>query len=453
MKKIHYYLRTLVLSLLSITSLKSHSQTKALTIGDRVPEVLITEIYNYKEPAAKLSDYKGRLLILDFWATWCSPCIAMLPKTDSLAKQFDGQIEILPVSDQDKKTVAAFLGKLNTIKHIDIGSVINDRTLNALFVHSSIPYYVWIDKNGELIATTESKEVNATNIQKVLDGQTFGIKNTLGTANKTVDLNKPIFVSGIAFQQNPNNDISTLEPIDENQILAQSTLTKYVPGVASKMSWDSTHFVAMNGAVINFYRLYYGLVYNSNPFLFWSKSRCLVELKDPVLYDKINSTSSGSVYIEWLKTNGYNYELVWKNARDWNEKRAMLGEDLERYFGKPLKISAAIEKRTAPSDVLTVIDQSKIPLTSGGASFEKHDALSYVQHNMPLSHFIYQLQSYFWQLSDRAVFDETQLSRNIDLELNCNMNNFDSVNKELTKFGLKFIEADRMTDVLVIKDK
>ncbi len=67
---------------------------KGIQIGQQVPDLLLTNLHNYRDKqgnlssSAKISDFKGKLLILDFWATWCSPCVAMIPKMDSLQQEF-----------------------------------------------------------------------------------------------------------------------------------------------------------------------------------------------------------------------------------------------------------------------------------------------------------------------------------------------------------------------------
>ena len=165
-----------VLLLIILTSVHTHAQTKPLNIGDQAPDITIAQLLNYKTSSFKLSDFKGKLLIIDFWATWCSPCVAMMPKTDSLQKQFNGRVQFLPVSKEGKNLVEGFLAKMNKEKHITIASACNDTLLNSLFVHHYLPYYVWIDQNGKVIATTEAKEVNEKNIWNALNGESGKIK-------------------------------------------------------------------------------------------------------------------------------------------------------------------------------------------------------------------------------------------------------------------------------------
>lgn len=42
-----------------------------LTVGDVMPDITFNNLVNYKSSSAKLSDFKGKLVILDFWATTC----------------------------------------------------------------------------------------------------------------------------------------------------------------------------------------------------------------------------------------------------------------------------------------------------------------------------------------------------------------------------------------------
>ena len=79
---------------------------KSITIGDTVPDITITHVYNYHDSTIKLSGLKGKLVILDFWATWCSGCVQELPKLDSLQKEFANKMQILLINQEGSKTKA-----------------------------------------------------------------------------------------------------------------------------------------------------------------------------------------------------------------------------------------------------------------------------------------------------------------------------------------------------------
>lgn len=70
--------------LLPILSPAQSTSILPLTIGDKVPDIVLNHVINYKAGDIKLSDFKGKLVILDFWSSWCGACIALFPHMDSL---------------------------------------------------------------------------------------------------------------------------------------------------------------------------------------------------------------------------------------------------------------------------------------------------------------------------------------------------------------------------------
>lgn len=83
---------------------------KTLGVGKPAPEVESTGL---DEKKAKLSDYRGKVVLLDIWATWCGPCRAMIPHERELVKKLEGKpFVLLSVSaDDDLKTLKEFLEK------------------------------------------------------------------------------------------------------------------------------------------------------------------------------------------------------------------------------------------------------------------------------------------------------------------------------------------------------
>jgi cytochrome c biogenesis protein CcmG, thiol:disulfide interchange protein DsbE len=53
-------------------------------------------------------DRTGKFVLLDFWATWCPPCVEGIPHLNALQKNFAGQLVVIGVSDETEETVRAF---------------------------------------------------------------------------------------------------------------------------------------------------------------------------------------------------------------------------------------------------------------------------------------------------------------------------------------------------------
>jgi thiol-disulfide isomerase/thioredoxin len=61
---------------------------------------------------ARFSDYRGKIVLLNLWATWCPPCRREMPDLDALHRKYrDSGIVVLALSDEDRATVDAYLKK------------------------------------------------------------------------------------------------------------------------------------------------------------------------------------------------------------------------------------------------------------------------------------------------------------------------------------------------------
>jgi thiol-disulfide isomerase/thioredoxin len=84
---------------------------KTLALGNPIPEVQGTDLKSGK--AVKISDYKGKVVLLDVWATWCGPCRAMIPHERKMVEKLKGKpFELISVSvDEDKDKLKKFFEK------------------------------------------------------------------------------------------------------------------------------------------------------------------------------------------------------------------------------------------------------------------------------------------------------------------------------------------------------
>jgi thiol-disulfide isomerase/thioredoxin len=82
-----------------------------LSVGKVAPEVMCLNIDGDKED--KLSNYKGKVVVLDIWATWCGPCKAMIPHEREMNEKLKGKpFAFISISgDETKETLTSFLEK------------------------------------------------------------------------------------------------------------------------------------------------------------------------------------------------------------------------------------------------------------------------------------------------------------------------------------------------------
>ena len=67
-----------------------------LTVGSAAPDF---QLWDLEDQAVSLSDYRGGVVLINFWATWCGPCRVEMPAMESLYREFDRKdFEILAVS-------------------------------------------------------------------------------------------------------------------------------------------------------------------------------------------------------------------------------------------------------------------------------------------------------------------------------------------------------------------
>jgi len=107
------------------------------------------EIKNGDGAAAKLSDLKGKPLLVNFWATWCVPCIKELPTLDALAARDAAKLQVVLVNEdlEGTRVVAPFLQKhqlKNTKPWLDTANALMTPTKVA-----SLPTTILYDANGK----------------------------------------------------------------------------------------------------------------------------------------------------------------------------------------------------------------------------------------------------------------------------------------------------------------
>ncbi len=119
------------------------------TVGGTLPEVTGTRVDGVEE---SLSDYRGRVVLLDFWATWCVPCIDVLPDLRKLVAELPAdRFALVAISvDEELETVTRFMEDEPmpwTNWHAGLGS-----DIARLLRVQAYPTYVLVDETGRILA-------------------------------------------------------------------------------------------------------------------------------------------------------------------------------------------------------------------------------------------------------------------------------------------------------------
>jgi uncharacterized protein (TIGR03435 family) len=113
---------------------------------------------------------RGKVVVLEFWATWCAPCIGEIPVLNKLQADVDPKkVQILSVDDEDPAVVQAFLKK-----HTMAGWVAQDTTgkLLATYGVTARPATVVIDGNGKVVSTdVPPDKLQAAQLMKLAAGK------------------------------------------------------------------------------------------------------------------------------------------------------------------------------------------------------------------------------------------------------------------------------------------
>lgn len=106
-----------------------------------------------------LADFKGKAVLLEFWATWCGPCRETMPVIDEVYKEFGPKgLQVVSLTNEDRATVEAFAAKSDVTYplFLDVGG-----SANQAYGITGIPDAVVIGKNGSIVWRGHPADVQA----------------------------------------------------------------------------------------------------------------------------------------------------------------------------------------------------------------------------------------------------------------------------------------------------
>ncbi len=155
--KISWYVFLVIILILFIVNNTRKDDSERFEYPPTVPKNLYSEFplaYDFQLKSidgrsVKLSDYRGKVVLVDFWATWCKPCQKSIPDLIEIQKQFS-EVQVLGITldENPLKVVPPFVKDYK----INYPILIGDDKVNEEFGGiNAIPTLFLIDKQGRII--------------------------------------------------------------------------------------------------------------------------------------------------------------------------------------------------------------------------------------------------------------------------------------------------------------
>lgn len=408
-RKIHAEImhRKIIIPLLLLALLQQQPTAQVLrplTVGDSLPAIVIKNIINHHTDTFSTVAVKGKLLLLDFAATTCIPCIKAIPLLNELQQQFREKIQVIMVTAESREKVQRFMQNNKVAAKAIFPVAVEDSILHQLFPHGALPHEVWINPQGRLVAITDHQYLSAANMETVLKGilPPWPVKDHPGLLGST-----PV------IEQTKKEYCSLFKPYQQG---LKTSAVRWIDSAAGSYMLRCT-----NSTIPDLYRF----VLQLSPEKFLSKQF----LVHPALMQRFFYDSSQGYKAEWRQKHAYNYEQLASLSFPLSllQKKAMM--ELDAYLG----ISSSFYKKKQLCLVLGILPgcaPAASPKKEGYISLRSWMNQVNRDHSLPL-------------LVDETAFTLQQLNRFYITESVMYSNEFSKWEAECKKAGLLLTRQER----------
>ncbi|MGB4844069.1 MAG: redoxin domain-containing protein, partial [Ferruginibacter sp.] len=366
------------------------SQSSSSLIGAKSTNVHFTNLLNAKVPDVALATMRNKIVIIEFWATWCAPCISSMQHLEKLQAKYGNSIQVIAVNSSDK--IDKIKKYINSSKSKLWFVADTAEAIKKIFPHNIIPHTIVIDKEGIVRAVTLPDYVTETVINKLIKKQSIDLK--IKDDHTDLEL-EDIF--------NPDAGVKEMFNVQS-----------YIPGLhGSTQIGGEGIFKGRRETFINMPPgVFYKYAYQ------WPDSR----VKD-------NTVKQGQAFDP---AESYCLDVIVPDTRK-NDLRKFMQEKLPAYFD----VKVRFEKRRmkvavikAADDVLDKLLPSTKAYTNNGIKRN-----SYHVDGASMKDFI---EGYLdsWYLAGKPVINETGITGKFDFKFEYEMSVKGALSEALLKFGL-----------------
>lgn len=414
---------------LSCLAQNAPPQITPLTIGDTVPDLVFSNIINYKSKTAKLSDFKGKVVILDFWELGCGSCMVTLSKLQALQQQFTDNLKVITVTSRGTDSeILSSLSKIKLTKNVQLPILVHDKVLRSFFPFELISHLVWIDSGGVLRATTTSEYLQADNVREILKGK---------------QVNWLMKKDAVAFDYNsPLLELKQLPFVLQSSPLFYTAFTGHIEGV------DHTNRTLIDSIKQTFTKTYFNNTLLQLARVAMENQSGAINPKLLVLEvkDKDSYLFSSGYKNQWNKTHNYCYSIALPLFLSEPEKDQRIRKDLSRWLQLYFGIRLTKEIRSVNCLAL-------IPL-------KNYRSVSLSDPDTTFTPSFSNLHNLIWHLNEHIpeipwIINETEQDQNFPIRLKVNIDPdapISSLRESLRSYGLDVVPVKRNMELYVLQE-
>ncbi|MCZ4409137.1 redoxin domain-containing protein [Cryomorphaceae bacterium 1068] len=362
-------------------------------IGKPIPSYTFTDILNTDKKPFSL-DEQNKPIIIEFWATWCSPCIPAMKKLEGFQKAYGDEIEIITVSTDSKKNLRRYIENTETALRIAF-----DTMHVAIFDYTSIPHAILIDRNGIVQGITSPNKITDKVIDDLIKGAPIDLAETVTLASD-VSLSKEYRGADYQYKlTSENKELSFKNEIRRN---------------------GEGEPVALDFRNVSIYRL---------------------------MTDLYELSSAARIYSQEEPSTQKKYCFSLEQSENFQKDLLQNAKDI---LNSELDVRAElIETERDSVYVLEVVDVAKLPKQSTEESrYVEFRGPNYSGRNVSSYNLIEYLENEIYQ----PVKDKTGLDYSFDIDLNWNYEEGGkSLNRELEKYGFKIKKSTKPEKIRLLE--
>jgi thiol-disulfide isomerase/thioredoxin len=165
-------IKTFFLALILLTYVTEVKTAEVVQIGKPLRDVTLQGLL---VKSKKMSEYRGKPLIINVWASWCGPCREEMGSLERLSSRFGGkQFNVIGISTDDERSPALQMiieSKLSFNNYID-----NNLTLEKMLGANTIPLTIFVDAKGFVVKKIRGSQVWDSPQSVKLISETFHVK-------------------------------------------------------------------------------------------------------------------------------------------------------------------------------------------------------------------------------------------------------------------------------------